>query len=339
MLRVIAYTGGHNAPSRVPRVQDYVEPLKDHGIALEECPSQAGLYPPLQKWRRPFWGLWNVIDRVPGVARSFRYDVSFFQREFLSTLVTWEPLTKGPRVFDVDDAIWVHRGGGFARRLARLCDHVTCGNRFLAEEFSRWNPNVSVLPTPVDTDKFQPPMKPSNGNRPIIGWMGLSKGLAYFSAIEGALVEVLRRHPGAVLRVVSDSAPRFAKIPAEQVEYIRWSAENQAALMQEMTVGIMPLENTPVCRGKCSFKMLQYMACGIPAVVTPIGMNEEVLQAGTVGLGAASEAEWESALNMLLDDAELRQRMGQAGRKLVVEQYSVKALTPRLAKTLQDVVS
>jgi len=334
---VIAYTGGHNAPSRVPRVQHYIQPLKERGIELRECPSRAGVFPPGKKWRRPFWGIWNLCDRLPGVARSFRYDLSFFQREFLSTLVTWEPLTKGPRVFDVDDAIWVHRGGGFARRLAGLCDHVVCGNRFLAEEFSRWNPHVSVLPTSVDTNTFCPLADSAGDDNPIIGWVGLSSGYPYLYGIERALEETLRRRPRATLRIVSDCPPRFQLLPGDQVDYVRWTVGNHARSMQEMTIGIMPLDDTVVSRGKCSYKMLQYMACGLPVVVSPIGMNAEVLEQREVGFGATSEAQWVSYLDKLLDDPELRARMGQAGRWLAVQNYSIEALVPRLAKILQDV--
>ena len=334
---MIAYTGGHNAPSRVARVQHYIKPLRERGIEVHECPSRAGVFPPQEKWLRPFWGIWNLCDRLPGVAKSFRYDLTFFQREFLSTVVTWEPLTKGPRVFDVDDAIWVHRKGGFARRLARLCDHVICGNGFLAEQFSRWNPNVSVLPTPVDPNRFQPKTGTANQNRQIIGWMGLSSGFSYLHGVERALAAVLRRRPDVVLRIVSDSRPRFRLVPDQRLEYVRWTVENQVPLMQEMTIGIMPLDDTVVSRGKCSLKMLQYMACGLPVVASPIGMNAEVLKQDEVGFGAASESEWVSCLDQLLGDPELRSRMGQAGRRLVVQRYSVEVLTSQLAKILRDV--
>src|SRR5206468_3759077 len=97
-------------------------------------------------------------------------------------------------ILDVDDAIWVHRGGRFARKLASICDHVICGNSFLAEEFSNWNSNVSVLPTPVDTDRFQPRAYARNNPR-VIGWLGLSSGFRFLYAIESALREVLRRYP------------------------------------------------------------------------------------------------------------------------------------------------
>jgi len=141
MLRVIAYTGGWNSPSRVFRVQYYQAPLLATGIDLRECPSAAGAFPPppSRKWLRPFWALWNLADRAPDTLRSFQYDLVFLQREMLSTFVTWEPLTKKPRVLDVDDAIWVFRRGRAAAKLACLCDHVICGNSFLADQFSRWN--------------------------------------------------------------------------------------------------------------------------------------------------------------------------------------------------------
>jgi glycosyltransferase involved in cell wall biosynthesis len=334
MLKIIAYTGGHNAPSRVPRVQHYIGPLKAFGVDMRECPSHAGLYPPNRKWLRPLWGLWNLSDRLPDVLQSLRYDISFFQRELLSTFVTWEPFTKRPRVFDIDDAVWVHRSGHFARRLARLCDHIICGNRFLAEEFSRWNPNVAILPTPVDTSAFFPAAEHATERRPILGWMGLSRGYHYLYGVERALDEILRRHPEAVLRIVSDRPPRFQFLPANQLQFIRWTAESQVRMIQEMTIGIMPLDNTVISRGKCSFKMLLYMACGLPVVVTPVGMNADVLQEGRVGFGAASECDWVDHLDVLLRDPELALQMGRVGREVVLKKYSVDALAPQFAKIL-----
>lgn len=337
MLKVIAYTGGHKAPSRVFRVQYYIEPLKQAAIDMRECPSYAGTFPPNQRWMRPLWGLWNLGERAPDTLRSFAYDLVFFQRELLSTFVTWEPLTRSPRVLDVDDAIWVHPRGDFARRLARLCDHVVCGNNFLADEFSRWNPNVSILPTPVDVHRFSPPITPANNERPIIGWMGLSKNLVFLYQIEKALAEVLRRYPRAILRVVTSEPPAFHSLPSDQVEYIPWSPENEAPTMQEMTVGIMPLDDTIFSRGKCSYKMLLYMSCALPVVVSPVGMNAEVLEQGEVGFGASNESDWVDSLDALLQNPDLRMRIGAAGRDVVVKNYSVEVLAPRLAKTLHSV--
>jgi glycosyltransferase involved in cell wall biosynthesis len=336
MLKVIAYTGGHNAGASIPRVQQYIPYLKKQDIEMTESASRAGSYPPERGfWRRIAWGFWNLAEHVPAPGRSLRYDVTLLQREMLSTFVTFEPFLKHPRVLDVDDAIWVHRGGGFARRLAELCDHVICGNNFLAEGFSRWNPKVSVLPTAVDTQRFIPANGSHRPGRPVIGWLGLSSGLAFFRDIEAALSDVLRRHPEAVLRIISDKAPEFRLLPPLQVEYIRYSRAREVSDIQELTVGIMPLDDSEGARGKCSFKMLQYMACGIPVVASPFGMNAEVLAKGGVGFGAARPKDWVDALEALLTDANLRGRMGEAGRSVVSQHYSVEVLAPRLATILR----
>jgi len=334
MLQIIAYTGGWKSPSRVYRVQEYLAPLREYGIDMRECASWAGAYPPARTWLRPAWGVWNLLDRLPDVVRSYRYDLVFFQREMLSTYVTWEPMTKKPRVFDVDDAIWTHPRGEFAARLAGLCDLIICGNNFLAEQFSRWNPRVTVLPTPVNTKLFCPSVAPLKKKRDIIGWMGLPFGLKFLYGVERALAEVLRRHRDAVLRVVSSSCPQFRLLSPGQVEWIPWSREEEVRSIQEMTIGIMPLDDSVRSRGKCSYKMLLYMACGVPVVVTPVGMNAEVLAKGNVGFGAATEEEWIDNLSMLLSRPRLCAEMGTAGREVVSKHFSVETLVPALAKAL-----
>jgi glycosyltransferase involved in cell wall biosynthesis len=249
----------------------------------------------------------------------------------LSTFVTLEQLTKRPRVLDVDDAIWVHRRGQFAARLAGQCEGIICGNTFLAEQFRQWNSRVAMIPTAVDTDKF---VQGSPAEKPIIGWSGTSGGFEYLYGIEPALSQVLRELPDSKLRIVSDSLPSFRQIPLNKVEFIRWSPENEVRAVQGMAVGIMPLSDSPWERGKCSFKMLTYMACGIPVVVSPIGMNVEVLSHGRSGLAAKSIDDWVSALLLLLRDPEQRIEMGKKGRYVVLRKYSVNVVAPQLAQTL-----
>lgn len=336
MLRVIAYTGGQNAPARGPRVQQYIPYLRLRDIEVTESPSRAGAYPPEGGLgKRTAWGLSNLAVRLAAVGQSYQYDVTLLQREMLSTFVTFEPFTKRPRVLDVDDAIWIHRRGGFARRLARSCDHIICGNRFIAEGFSRWNSSVSVLPTAVDTRRFVPANGVPRAGRPVIGWLGLSSGFHYLYEIEAALGEVLHHHPETVLRIVSDKAPQFSLLPASQVEYVTYSREREVADIQEMTVGIMPLDDSEWARGKCSFKMILYMSCGIPVVVSRYGMNAEVLQQGEVGFGAVQPKDWVDALESLLASPERCARMGQTGRAVAELHYSIEVLAPRLANILR----
>jgi glycosyltransferase involved in cell wall biosynthesis len=255
----------------------------------------------------------------------------------VSTLLTLERFTHRPRVLDVDDAVWLNRGAenNFAA-LARMCDGVICGNKFIAENVARWNRSLIVLPTAVDTLRYRPmgTSRVSNPNQ-IIGWSGLGSGLKYLYGIEPALLKVLRNHKNAVLRVVSNVMPTLRLLSGCNVEFIPWSPENEVQTIQEMSVGLMPIDDSLWSRGKCSYKMLLYMSCGVPVVVSPIGMNKEVLALGKVGFGPLSESDWVDNISWLLNNREDASQMGLAGKRLVDEHFSIRTLTPRLAAYLR----
>lgn len=336
-MRVIAYTGGRHVPSARFRIRQYIPSLSELGIEIREEFPRFGSYPPEKKWARPFWALGTLTERFPSVLDSYGGDLTLLQREMFSTLVTWEPLTKRPRVLDVDDAIWIFRGGSAARRLAALSDSVLCGNSFLAEHFSQWNPSVVVLPTAVDTNRFIPPAAPPDPERPVLGWSGGRAGLSQLYTIEKALAEVLRKHPLATLRVMCDAPPAFRAIPAAAVEYLPWSPETEVLGFQGMTVALMPLEDSTWNRGKCSYKMLLALSCGVPVVASPVGMNSEVLAQARCGLEASATDEWVTSLHHLLSCPQEALQMGQTGRALVLEQYSISAIAPRLARELRRI--
>jgi glycosyltransferase involved in cell wall biosynthesis len=337
-LRVAAFTGGVSVPSARFRVRQYVAALRPLGIRLREFPAPLGSYPPADRRLRLLWAPATLASRLPAVVGSYQYDLTLLQREMLSTFVTVEPWTHAPRVLDVDDAIFVLRGGGFAARLARSCELAICGNAFLAEQFGQWAPRVAVLPTGIDVRRYVPP-PPVEPQRPVIGWIGSSANFRYLYAIQNVLARVLRECPGTVLRVVAERPPRLRALPRERLEFIPWSARTEVDCVQGMQVGIMPLADSPWERGKCSFKLLQYMACGVPFVASPVGMNAEVLALGDAGLPAEDERQWRDALGGLLAERIARQRMGQAGRAIVERHFSTDVLAPRLAALLQGVAA
>ncbi len=338
MLRIAAFTGGIGVPSARFRVRQYVPALREHGVALEEMWSRFGCYPPKARWARPVWAAATLAAQLPNVARSRHYDAILLQREMLSTFVTLEPLTGKPRILDVDDAIFLCRGGGFSRRLAQLADRVICGNEYLAERFSAWNRHVTVIATAVDAQRCVPMEKGAERDDAIvIGWIGTSVNLKYLYDLEPAIAQVMRSVPGARLRIVCDKSPTFHKLARDRVEFIRWREEIEVASIQGMDIGIMPLEDSPWSRGKCSFKMLQYMSCGLPVVISPVGMNAEVLALGNVGIGAAAMDQWVDALLALLENAQLRASMGTVGRRVVETYFSVEVLAPKLADVLNGV--
>ena len=336
MMRIAAFTGGVSVPSARFRVRQYIPALRREKIQIEEFSSKVGKYPPRARWVRPFWALTTLAERMPGILKSYRYDLVLLQREMLSTFITLEPLCSRPRILDVDDAIFFHRGGGFARKLAMLSDKVICGNSYLAEWFGRCHSNVEVLPTAVDTERFSPePAGRSPRRSIIIGWIGTSVNYKYLYAIQGALRNVLRSDSSLRLRVVGDRLPQFRQLPTCQVDFVPWSEALEVQAIRSMDIGIMPLDDTPWTRGKCSFKMLQYLAVGLPVVVSPVGMNAEILSMGELGLGATTEKQWVDGLKTLLESKTLRIRLGREGRRVVQSSFSVDVIAPRLARMLR----
>jgi glycosyltransferase involved in cell wall biosynthesis len=129
--------------------------------------------------------------------------------------------------------------------------------------------------------------------------------------------------------------PGFRQLDGSRLEYIPWSPENEVTTIQEMSVGLMPIDDSLWSRGKCSYKMLLYMACGVPVVVSPFGMNREVLALGKPGFGAIDDRSWSECLSWLLDNPENARQMGVAGRRIVEEHFSLRASAPRLAGFLK----
>jgi glycosyltransferase involved in cell wall biosynthesis len=337
MFEVVAYTGGLSVPSARFRVRQFIEPLGKHGVRLNEIYSRATAYPPNgSNLRRLAWAAHNVIEHAVAIPRSYTADATLLQREFLSGVPTLERMTRRPIVLDVDDAIWLRRGGRCARVLARLANRIICGNAFLADWFSHHNSRIEIVPTSVDTNYFRPPQVPVAREHPVIVWSGSSSGLRYLEDVEEAIAEVFRAHPGCRLRVVCDAQPLFRLLPPERVEFWPWSQAIELRALQEADIGIMPLRDSEWERGKCSFKMLTYMATGIPSVVSNVGMNVEVLRHGEMGLGATSKDEWIDALSALVASHGLRERMGAKGRQVAQSVYSVETNAALLARLIRE---
>jgi glycosyltransferase involved in cell wall biosynthesis len=336
MMRIAAFTGGRTISSARFRVRQYITELRRYDMEMVEYIAPLGAWPSTNRIIRPAWALATLATRLPAVAASWRSDLTFLQRELLSTFRTLEPFTKAPRVLDIDDAVWMTRESQL-RRLVECVSGVVCGNDFIDSWASQWHANRVIIPTAVDTDRWSPRSanavaSGTSQRSRIIGWTGLYAGSKYLLSIEHALVDVLNLHPDVTLRVVSDRRPDFRFVPASRIEYIRWSPENEVSTMQDMTVGIMPLHDTPWERGKCSYKMLLYMACGLPVVVSPVGMNRQVLELGVVGLAALDRDEWVGALTALLGDPERAEATGANGRQVVLEHFALRVLALKLAQ-------
>ncbi|MFA6074743.1 MAG: glycosyltransferase [Negativicutes bacterium] len=336
-LKVAAFTGNNRQPSSRFRVRQYIRPLKNENVEMTDFSCRSGVYAPENKYLRPIWGVANLAEHFVAAVRSHRYDVTLLNREFLATYYTLEWLTKAPRVFDIDDAIYTHRrGGGFVDKLLQISSAVICGHEYLAEYCRRINHNVYIVPTSVDVKRFIPSVKTATSGK-IIGWSGQQNGLQYVYAIEDGLKKVLAANKNAKLRIVCDKAPKFRSIPDEQLEYFKWTANDEVQLLQQMDIGLMPLTDNEFSRGKCSFKMLTYMACGVPVVVSPVGMNLEVMCDGEAGFFANTDLDWYDRITTLLKDDKLSAVCGVRGREIVEQRFSVQINAKKIAAILRSV--
>jgi glycosyltransferase involved in cell wall biosynthesis len=333
VIKVAAFTGGFNVPSARFRVRQYIPALAKQSITVDEIGLHGGAYPPVAKWQRPIWAASRLAALGVAAAKSYRYDMVLLQREMISSFITLEPLTRSPRILDVDDAIHLQRGGDYARRLAEISDRVIAGNSFLADWYRQWNSDVVIMPTGIDSDVYVPTHEHTK-EQITIGWIGTSANHAYLIEIESALHQVLRNHTNSHLKIVSDKAPLFTMIAPDRWTFVPWHETSEIVDIQTMDIGIMPLADTPWSRGKCSFKMLQYMSCGLPVVVAPIGMNAQVLSENDIGFAATTVQEWIDAIDALVVSAKIRMQMGKAGRSVIEEKYSINVLAPQFAKHL-----
>jgi glycosyltransferase involved in cell wall biosynthesis len=248
-----------------------------------------------------------------------------------------------PVVFDYDDAIF-HNYDLSPNRLVRsilgrklqstisAAQLVLCGNAYLARYAQSLCLQTEIVPTVVDTTSYFPRPLGSSKMGPLrIGWIGTpSTWTEYMVDLLPTLIQVAQTTDA---RLAVMGAVHNAK-GGPLVDFVRWSETGEVPFLQDVDIGIMPLTDTPWARGKCGYKLIQYMACGLPVIASPVGVNAEIVEDGVNGFLVQTEAEWRSALTRLLRDADLRHRMGQAGRAKVEAQYSLQVWGPRVAEML-----
>lgn len=323
-IRVVAITGGVNVPSRRFRIHALAPFLSKKNIVLTELCPTISKYPPVNRMLRPLWLSAALIERATFLYRARGYNAVILQREMISTLPTLEKLLPKPRILDVDDAIFLHRNGKAAQYIATACSLVVCGNLYLADVFSQWNSNVVVIPTGVDTEKLRPIANRNYASAPsVIGWIGTSGNYPHLESIEPALKKILSCYPNTRLQIISDRYPSFLQHLDRHLSFKQWQPGIENDLLPYFTIGIMPLTDDKWTRGKCSLKLLQYMAAGIPVVVSPVGMNAEILASSSVGLAAQTNKQWLESISALLQSPTTAKRMGANGRQLVEKKYSL----------------
>jgi glycosyltransferase involved in cell wall biosynthesis len=279
-----------------------------------------------------------ALARLPSVVASRRADAVWLSKQLVVGIPSWEALLGPHVVLDVDDAMWLARplGRVAARIAAERAGAVVVGNRFLFDWYRQFNANVQLVPTSIDTRRFA--VKDHRASEPfVVGWTGSRATLPYLEAIEAGLLAFFDAAPDARLLVICDAPPRVGNALAAHVDYLPWSPQAEVEGLARMSVGIMPLADDEISRGKCSFKMLQYMASGLPVVVSPVGANADILELGELGWPARALEDWPSALRACWADAERAQRFGATGRLVVEREFSVAASVGKLERVIRAV--
>jgi glycosyltransferase involved in cell wall biosynthesis len=193
-------------------------------------------------------------------------------------------------------------------------------------------PRIEIIPTVVDAQRYAI-ANHANGRQPVIGWVGSPATEHYVLDNRHVLEQVCLKHSARLLLVGArtEIANQFGRVVPEVAA---WSEESEAAMIARMDIGIMPLRDSPWERGKCGYKIIQYMACGLPVVASPVGANVDIVRHGDNGFLAADAAAWQDGLEQLIKSPSLRTRMGHAGRAHVESEYSLMAQVPRLADVL-----
>lgn len=337
-LRVVALTSGQHTPSSRFRVRQYIPRLAARGIDVREHPSR-----PEKFTGRPFylpamaWRALLLHGRREGLRAAEAADVVWLERELVSGERTWEDRAgrAARRIFDVDDAIWMNGPRDFSESIVRACAGVIAGNEFLAEHYRPHAKRVWVVPTSVDPARWRVDPAPRGNARFTVGWTGTSGNYPFLRTLERPLAQFLGERDDAEFLVVADRPLDGVKIPRMRFE--RWTEATEPGHVRAMDVGVMPLPDTEWARGKCAAKMLVYLAAERPAIVSPVGVNAEVLARGDVGLAAKTDDDWYRHFVALYDDRERARAMGLRGLELVERSYSVAVCAETLVTAFTEV--
>lgn len=339
----IAQHRPNRSPSQRFRFEQYLSHLADNGYDHEfsfliNAEDDMVLYSKGNLDKKARIMAKSFQKRQNDVKRLDEFDIVFVQREaFMTGTTLFErkfAKSKAKLIFDFDDSIWLsnvsdaNRKLNFLKdpkktsRIIKLSDQIIAGNEYLADYARQFNSEVSIIPTTIDTEAYRPEGE-SVGDTVTIGWSGSITTIQHFSEAIPVLTRIKEKYgEGVKIKVIGDCNYRHEPLG---VQGQPWRADTEIADLCEMDIGIMPLPDDEWAKGKCGLKGLQYMALSIPTIMSPVGVNTEIIEHGKNGMLASSTDEWFDALSQLIDDAALRKQIGEAGRQTVEDKYSVHA--------------
>lgn len=354
-MRIVYFSkSSEEGPSSRYRIYQFLPYLEKEGIQCSIHPLMGPTYfkllevknAALRTLGKTVYVGAKFLKRMWDLVRIGRPDVVVVEGQLFPYCPPWVEralvLLGKTLVLEFDDAIYLTR---FHWRkmpaLLKMSAATIVGNATLSEYARHTASAVTVIPTVVDTERFIPraqirgsATEGSDGHITIV-WIGLAYNFSYLEILAPAL-RLVQKEMRAGFRVVSSRPPVLDGV---EVEFRLWDLHSEVRDLQECQIGVMPLPDSEWTRGKCGLKLLQYMAVGIPAVASPVGVNQEIIKSGENGFLVATSDEWCTRLLSLCRDEGLRHRMGRAARRTVEERYSLHVWGPRLARQYQLIVN
>jgi glycosyltransferase involved in cell wall biosynthesis len=329
------------APSQRFRFEHYLLELENQGISFIYttfiCKDDYKLM--LQSGntaKKIFIVFKGYIKRILTLGTLKRYNYIFIHREASPVgppVLEWiiAKILKKKIIYDFDDAIWIPVSSNAnpyaskikcAWKVSKICSwsyKVTTGNQFLANYARQYCKDTIIIPTVVDTDNVHNKTKKQEDVPLTIGWTGTFTNFNNLNLAISAIQRLQHKY-SFVFLIIADKDPELKNIA---YTFTAWHKETEINDLLKMHIGIMPLINTDVELGKCAFKAIQYMSLGIPAVVSPVGANCEVVDDKKNGYWADTDHEWYVALEKLILDINERKQMGKLAQQKIINEYSV----------------
>ena len=345
------------SPGQRFRFEQYLEHLKSNGFDYKFSylinEKDDAIFYAKGKYVSKFLILLKCIFiRICDVYRAKDYDIIFIYREavmFGATIFEKMLAKRGAKVvLDFDDAIWLMdvsdgnknlqwlKKPSKTATLIKYSNLIIVGNKYLADYALQYNKSVEIIPTTLITDYYVPSNSRNYNNAHIcIGWTGSSTTIKHLETATPILKKIKEKFPNVYFKVISDV---IFTIEGLEIKNCKWTKESEVADLEEIDIGIMPLPDDKWTKGKCGFKGLQYMAMEIPAVMSPVGVNTEIIEDGVNGFLAASEEQWIEKLSILISNSDLRKKLGENGRKTVINRFSFTSQKDKYVNILNNLI-
>ena len=341
IIFVVPYPHGE-APSQRFRFEQYIPLLEQNGYQIHFAP-----FLDKKTWSK-LYKEGSFLKKITGIIRSFvrrlitiltihKYDFVFIHREashigppIFEFIIA--KIFRKKYIYDFDDAIWlanysesnakVHRLKAYwkVKYCIKWAGQITVGNTYLSDYAKKINDNVTIIPTTIDTLHYHN-INTDYDQQIVIGWTGTHSTMRFLDFLV-PIIKKLEVRYDFEFRVISNKEPDY---DLRSLNFMQWKRETEISDLNQISIGVMPLEHDIWSEGKCGFKCLQYMSLGIPAVVSPVGVNNVIVNHNVNGLLVESEQQWEDALEKLIQDKSERVRIGAAGKDTVTREYSVLA--------------